>query len=62
MFLAWITRVVKQAVLQGFREAVEELAIEDGSPDAMAVLQGRMALPAPSSNGEHEKPTRKGKS
>jgi hypothetical protein len=56
MFLAWITQLVKRAVLKGFQEAVEELDLEDGAPDALEALKGRMnTLPAPSSNGEGKK-------
>jgi hypothetical protein len=71
MFLNWITRLIKTAVLRGFHEAVEELdlAEQDAAPDAtLAALKGRMtALPAtlpspspsPSSNGGRVR--RKGK-
>ncbi len=49
--LNWITRLVKQAVLQGFREAIEEIDLHEAPEQAQALstLQSRMAsLPPPS--------------
>ena len=62
-FLTWITQCVKQAVLKGFAEAIDELELQaDESPDGtLDALKGRMtSLPAASSNGEL-KTTRKSK-
>lgn len=59
MFLNWITRLVRDAVLKGFQEATEQLELthdpdDDASP--LAALKERMnALPAPSSNGDGKK-------
>jgi hypothetical protein len=57
MFLNWITQLGKNAVLNGFREAVEKLALQqtDGE-DALETFKKRMtALPALPGNGKKDK-------
>jgi hypothetical protein len=50
----WITQLVKRAVLKGFKEAVEELDLEDNVLDVLETLKGRMNT-LPPSNGEGRK-------
>lgn len=48
MFLNWITQLIKQAVLRGFHEAVAELDLRaDGEGQALAEINSRMAIAAP---------------
>lgn len=61
MFLAFITAAIRRAVLQGFREAVDELELASEpktSPDPLAVLQERMR-PALEDKSEPESKARK---
>lgn len=64
MFLAWITRLVREAVLKGFQEATEQLELTngpDGNDTPLAALKDRMnSLPSPSSNGEGKLARKKG--
>lgn len=61
MFLNWITAMVRNAVLKGFRQAVEELELEeDEAPEAIDFIKERMTALPPSAevNGRAPRKTK----
>jgi hypothetical protein len=56
MFLAWISALVRAAVIKGFRDAIDDLNLDASeAPDALEDLQQRMkALPSPKGKGKKE--------
>lgn len=55
-FFHWIKMQVKNSVVAGVNEALAELnEQETDSPEVFTLPAPRLALPAPSMNGKHEK-------